>query len=403
MHPPSLKLCVSSFRNRVLVWALIIAISSSFFISVSLAQTPTATISSLQGTVLVNGQEQAEGIILNAGDVIETQAGTTVVLELSDGSVVEVGENTQVSLTQLTQTASGARISQLKLLWGRIRATLSPGHQQTGSSFEIETPNALIGVTFSQPDIEVSYSRENAETIGIAHTVELLAKNLMTNEEVLVPVGATVIIVGTTVKIVAGILAIADTTETGTAEAATTGTETTSSGTPSTGSSGMGAGTKVAIGVGAAAVVGGIFAVANSGNEDQGGADNNIDWQNPFTGTFRMEFTQQRGCTFNGVESECLVTEVNLLSLTQTGISVTGTVVETDSAENCCTVTSQARPITGVVNGTTLTFMSSGDTLACQGSNCSYINEFEGGTATFVLLDNGNLRFEEIGEDVIRQ
>jgi len=230
--------------------------------SASFAQQPTATIKTLSGNVLVSGQAATIGTTLRAGDTIQTQAGASAVLELSDGSEIQLGENTQINIDNLTQTATGARVSYIKLLAGRLRAFLSSEHQQEGSSFTIETPNAQLGVKFSEPDIEVSYNPESVETVGIAHTVELMAKNLLTDEEVLVPVGSTVIIVGTTVKIVAGILAIARATEAGTA-----GVGATSAGTSSTGSSGMGTGTKVALGLGAAAAAGGAVALATSAGD----------------------------------------------------------------------------------------------------------------------------------------
>ena len=163
MYHTSCHVHISLFRRHVLVWILLIMFLCFSFPSVSMAQQPTATISTLSGTVLVNGQEGGKGAVLTAGDVIETQAGATVVLELSDGSLLELGEHTKVDLADLAQTATGARVSLIKLLWGRLRAKLSPGHQQAGSSFEIETPNALVGVTFSEPDVEVSYNPDTVE------------------------------------------------------------------------------------------------------------------------------------------------------------------------------------------------------------------------------------------------
>jgi hypothetical protein len=227
----------------------------------------------------VNAQEQGIGTVLNSGDVIETQAGASVVLELSDGSQLELGENTKVDIAVLSQTAIGARVSRVKLLWGRIRAFLSPQHQIEGSSFDIETPNALIGVKFSEPDIEVSYNLEKAETVGIAHTVELMAKNLVTNEEVLVPVGSSVIITAVGIKVVAGILGAV-----GSSGVGSTGT-----GSVSTGSTGMSTGTKVAIGAGAAAAGGVAVAAASSGDGD---GDVSMIWE--FSGSCVAQ-----GCTNN--------------------------------------------------------------------------------------------------------
>jgi hypothetical protein len=153
------------------------------------------------------------------------------------------------------------------LLWGHIRTKLSSGHQQAGATFDIETPNALIGVKFSQPDVEVSYDPEKQETIGVAHTVELIAINLVTNEQITVPVGSTVIIVGLVMKVVSGTTAAAIVAGVAAAEAeiATAATATTTT------AARIGKGTMIAIGAGAAVAVGGVALAASSGDGDSSG------------------------------------------------------------------------------------------------------------------------------------
>jgi hypothetical protein len=143
--------------RKLVIVIIFFCVSTFYFPFEGVAQQPTATIRALKGTVLVNGQPQGEGTVLRAQDIIETQAGSSLVLELSDGSQLELGENTQVDIAELSQTATGARRSRVKLAWGWIRARLSPGHQKEGSSFDVETPNALAGVKFSDPWFEVSY------------------------------------------------------------------------------------------------------------------------------------------------------------------------------------------------------------------------------------------------------
>jgi hypothetical protein len=204
MYRSSSNLSIPCFRSRGLVWIMVAVFCFSFIPSVSRAQQPTATINTLNGTVLVNGQEQGKGFALSAGDVIETQAGARVVLELSDGSQLELGENTKVDVAVLSQTATGARTSKVKLMWGWIRAKLSPSHQQEGSAFDIETPNALIGVKFSQPEVEVGYNQEKQETTAKALTVALIILNLLTGERMVIPVGSTAIITALGIKIAAG-------------------------------------------------------------------------------------------------------------------------------------------------------------------------------------------------------
>lgn len=153
------------------------------------AQEVTATISALTGITFVftQGQPQVEatpGMVLKMGDTIETQSKATLILEFSDGSQLDIGENTKCDLADLVHTESGARKSRLKMWWGRMRAKLSPGHQEEGSRFEIETPNVLIGVKFSQPDVEVLYDPESKTSIIRAYTVDVDVLNLLTKAEV---------------------------------------------------------------------------------------------------------------------------------------------------------------------------------------------------------------------------
>jgi hypothetical protein len=269
---------VSHLRSRVLVWTLLAILTWSFVPSVSLAQQPTATISALSGTVLVNGQEAGKGTVLSAGDVIETQVGASVVLELSDGSLLELGENTKVDIAELSQTATGARVSYVKLLWGRIRAMLSPDHQQAGSAFDISTPNALVGVKFSQPDVEVSYDPAKQETIALALTVALAVKNLITDEEKIIPIGSMAIITALGIKVMAG--AAVATGVIG-AEAA----------------AGMSTATKVAIGAGAVAAAGGgvVAIAASSGN---GGDSDTAESTGDLSGIWALDAQGvSQGCT----------------------------------------------------------------------------------------------------------
>jgi hypothetical protein len=158
----------------------------SFFGIASSAEQPTATISSLNGSVQVTlqGKEAvaaAVGMALRSGDTIQTLSGAGVVLALSEGSELQLGENTNLDIATLAQEpATGARTSRIKLLWGRIRAVLSPGHQHEGSSFSVETPNALAGVKFSHPIIEVGYDPITDTTTIDAQTVDVIVTNLKT-------------------------------------------------------------------------------------------------------------------------------------------------------------------------------------------------------------------------------
>lgn len=262
---------------------------------------PTATISAVSGTVLVNGQEQGIGTILIAGDIIETQAGATVELELSDGSWLELSENTKLDIAELSQTATGGRVSRIKMAWGWIRAKLSPGHQQEDSSFDIETPNALIGVKFSEPDVEVGCEPEGpdvpkgGQTVVYAIGTALSVINRETGEKTIVSIGFMAIVTafGTEVIKIASTEALdtetpeAEPTEPEAIEPEATEPEavevgTTETGTATTGAEAAAGGTAVGaisaktlmIGAGALGALGLGIALASGGGDDDSDSSN---------------------------------------------------------------------------------------------------------------------------------
>ena len=153
------------------------------------AQQPSATVRVLGGKVLlIIPQQEAvrvkEGDILGPGDMIELKPGASATLALSDGSEIQLGENTKLDIAMLMETPQKARKSGLKLFYGRLRAFLSGDHQKEGSSFEVETPNAQVGVKFSQPGVLVSYDHELETSYINAYTVGSKVKNTITGAEV---------------------------------------------------------------------------------------------------------------------------------------------------------------------------------------------------------------------------
>lgn len=385
MRTGSQHLHISSFRRHVCVWVVLVALSCSLLPSISAAQSPTATMSVVSGIVLVNGQAQGTGAVLKAGDIIETQAGAHTLLTLSDGSTLDVSENTKLDVATLAQTAAGARTSKVKIAWGRLRAKLSAGHQKAGSTFDIETPNALVGVKFSQPDVEVRYDLTKQETTGIAHTVELLVTNLLTGEKMVVPVGSTVVIAAALIKIAAGTAAVA-TAETGSATGATTGTAAGSA--TGTAAAGIGSGTMLAIGAGVVAA-GGVTAavVATSGQEED-------DDSNPgFTGVFK-----RGGLT---LPDGSVVTRS--LHLTQQGDTITGTFSSTRVL--CCAATVTVA-VTGTVQSETsaLLFWPTSENVCTCADRSINVGTGVGITVSAVLVDQGNiLRISAYNDDYVRQ
>jgi hypothetical protein len=167
--------------------------------SISIAQQPTATLTAFNGDVVVVVQGKqvppAVGMVLTQGDTLQIQDNAAATLTLSDGSVIQLGKNTKVDLALLLQSPeTGARQSRLKLWYGRIKLFLSFEHQKEGSSFEMETPNAQIGVKFSQPWVESDYDPRTNTTIARAYTIGVRVVNLLTKAEVQMPQGHQAVI-----------------------------------------------------------------------------------------------------------------------------------------------------------------------------------------------------------------
>ena len=373
---------MAMFRSRAVAWLLLIMFISASLPTISFAQQPTAAIRAMNGTVFISGRTASVGAVIGAGDTIQTQAGAGVTLALSDGSTVRLGENTEVALSALTQSADGARTSWLSLARGRLRALLSPKHQAAGSTFTVGTPNAQVGVKFSQPDFEISYDPAKQETVGIAHSVELTAINLLTNEVIIVPVGSTVVIVGLLMKIAAGTAASVIPLDALTGAGAAAG--------------GIGAGTLLALGVVAAGAAGGVVALtANSGDDNKTDGDNTgdndgTDVNNPFTGTFSNEFS-------GPVEpdNECVLPEGSMrrttvvITLTQNGTALTGTFAADREYVNCCAA-SDTLSFRGTVDGNIAAIPYFPElVLSCRGNDCGCTETGGGAGANFILEDDG--------------
>lgn len=179
-----------------LCFVVFVGVWTVFSLSSSVeAQQSTATITSVQGEVLIFRQGETQmpgtvGVILREGDVVQTQDGAMVLLRLADGSTLELGENTKMDITELVEVSdTGARVSRVRLLWGRLRTLLSPRHQTTGSSFTFETPNALAGVRFSEPDYEIVYNPDMEMTVFLAHRSDAEMTHRVTQDELLISQG----------------------------------------------------------------------------------------------------------------------------------------------------------------------------------------------------------------------
>jgi len=87
-----------------------------------------------------------EGLTLAKGDKIKTDAGGKAVITFFDGSVIELNDNTAVSLDELTaKSASSPKTIKIGQTIGETTSTVVK-LVDPASKYEINTPSAVAGV-----------------------------------------------------------------------------------------------------------------------------------------------------------------------------------------------------------------------------------------------------------------
>ena len=117
-----------------------------------IANNPLTVLSTTGGIVSVqksgsgNWVSAREGLTLAKGDKIKTDAGGKAVITFFDGSVIELNDNTAVSLDELTaKSASSPKTIKIGQTIGETTSTVVK-LVDPASKYEINTPSAVAGV-----------------------------------------------------------------------------------------------------------------------------------------------------------------------------------------------------------------------------------------------------------------
>ena len=157
-------------RRQLLVVALFVLLARA-----SLAQ-GIGSVALIEGTVEVGrGSTWTPanmGTTIAVGDQIRTDAGGRVRIVFQDGSVLNIGTNTQVSIEQQsTDTDKGIWSSRFRLLKGRIRPLVGDYYQKPGALSEIETPTAITGVRGTEFIMTYDPVGDVSQVVGVTGTV----------------------------------------------------------------------------------------------------------------------------------------------------------------------------------------------------------------------------------------
>jgi hypothetical protein len=165
-----------SFVNMLLIFVVL------FPLPLAYGEEPIGYVTALIGTAsLTHAGEQAKtSLALNDpvyfSDTIETAALSKIQILMEDESVINLGENAQITITKhLYQPARNLRSSVYKLLRGKVRVVVGKLFSDPKSGVEVETPTSVIGIRMTEFMVHV-VSPEL--TIVITLEGEVTARNI---------------------------------------------------------------------------------------------------------------------------------------------------------------------------------------------------------------------------------
>ncbi|MCK5237441.1 MAG: FecR domain-containing protein [Deltaproteobacteria bacterium] len=171
---------MGSIRRSYLISAAVITILIIPVIIFAAGERPVGAVVAWKGEVKlshgsgtqVSSIRQSQAIYVN--DVITTSERSMAKLLMKDDSILSIGPNTKLKVSQFyLNSGKKKRVSVFKMLRGSVRTLAARYFGGTGSSFNIQTPTAVVGVKGT--DFIIKTDRNSTEIITLHG--EVLAKN----------------------------------------------------------------------------------------------------------------------------------------------------------------------------------------------------------------------------------
>jgi hypothetical protein len=108
------------------------------------------------------------GAAVEQGDQLRTGSPGRMRVVFLDESVLIIGDNTELIVDQLVfDPEPGVFRSLMRILRGKVRAIVNDRYQQPGSSYEIESPNAIVGVRGTEFVLRFDPVADVSEVVGV--------------------------------------------------------------------------------------------------------------------------------------------------------------------------------------------------------------------------------------------
>ena len=112
---------------------------------------------------------------LAVGDHVRTAADSKAKLLLRDDSVLLLAPDSELTLDE--QTAGPVPSTRLKLLEGKVRALVTERYGAPGSTFELQSVNAITGVRGTSFVASYDPATEETVVVGLIHTTTVRARS----------------------------------------------------------------------------------------------------------------------------------------------------------------------------------------------------------------------------------
>lgn len=151
---------------------ILVLLSGMLSAAISHGAAPAGSVASMRGASTAHGAALQRGDAVQVGDTVVTAVGSSLKLQMTDGSVLTLAPDTRVTIVSYN-VSDGARQARLSLAEGLLRAVVAP--VSGTSSFEVSTVAGTASVRSGSADWFIDSEGAMVQVGVLTGRVELTA------------------------------------------------------------------------------------------------------------------------------------------------------------------------------------------------------------------------------------
>ena len=153
---------------------ILVLLSGMLSAGISHGAAPAGSVASMRGASTAHGAALQRGDAVQVGDTVVTAVGSSLKLQMTDGSVLTLAPDTRVTIVSYN-VSDGARQARLSLAEGLLRAVVAP--VSGTSSFEVATAAGTASVRSGSADWFINSEGAMVQVGVLTGSVELTASS----------------------------------------------------------------------------------------------------------------------------------------------------------------------------------------------------------------------------------